>query len=258
MKRFGIATGIGAGWLLAATAVTLAAMVFATGPIGSRALGQGAAVGDGLGELALSGTERFAPIDPEILAGDLPREAIERLQGSNRITQPGSDEAQQLPGRQTTPPQEGAQDTPFEQLVVTPGVFVSMSVDTGEASRGDQLLYTIIVVNRGERTARRVSVNSHVPQFTVWVGEETCDAPIDVAPGAGAPTVDQCLVANPRADEHQYQRSIEILPPGGSVRFAFRVAVAPDAPPGTVIRNHAALTLNNHRKVPEVETRVTE
>lgn len=243
----GRAGGVGSAWLAVAVAATLGAMVLAARLPGPRALGLEAAVGGGGGYLEAGGSPRFAPLSPAILSDLFGAGIVERLLGPVGRPHPPSGHPEPPPGPAPEPPpgDEGPLPGP-QELTEAPDLRIEMSVDKAEARPGETLTYLITVTNVGHGAAKDVWVRSHVPKHTSLVAGWECDGEnVSLSPNPGSPAGYSVCVSVPgpaAPGEHGFRNHIGPVRAGQQVRTMFKVAVDPNAPAGTVIRNHGHAT----------------
>ncbi|MBI4729692.1 MAG: DUF11 domain-containing protein [Acidobacteria bacterium] len=159
------------------------------------------------------------------------------------------------PGASALPPAGGTRHEERPEQPPPPDrpvLVLDMTSDKKTVSRGDEVTYTIRVSNVGRVAADRVVLTSHIPQWTVLVSGTACHgevARVDPSPSPGRDAL--CLnvdrIVAPDAptpqDEHAVYRTV---PPGGWEDLAFTVRVDRSAPRGTVIRNRAHASADNH------------
>lgn len=134
--------------------------------------------------------------------------------------------------------------SPPAESTPRPDLRIEMEVDNTSASRGDILEYAITVTNVGTAPSQRMQVRSHVPEHTRLVAAPHCGGQtVRVSPGrgpAGLPAICIDLPINLTAPgTHDIVIGTDGMDVGQTQRFAFRVAVDPQAPQGHDIRNHA-------------------
>lgn len=240
----GRAGGVGSAWLAIAVAATLGAMVLAVRLPGPRALGLEAAVGGGGRYLETGGSPRFAPLSPAILSDLFGAGIVERLLGLVGGPHPPSGHPGPPPGPAPEPPPGEEEPLPGPQeLTEAPDLRIEMSVDKAEARPGDTITYFITVRNVGKGPAKEVVILSHVPEHTTLLAGDECGGePAALIPNRSVPgghTVCVAVAGPPAPGEHGFKSAIDNLNPGREHTIPFKVVVDPNAPPGTVISNHA-------------------
>lgn len=246
-----------AAWFAAAVVSTVLSMLVATHTPAIRVLNLRAMIGVPGIELQPEAS-RFAPVSAEVLTDILGARAAKRLLSpdSGPETATGPDVSGPADPFTLTP--DGEQSPP-DTVTDQPDIRIKVRVDKSTAHPGDTLTYAITVTNVGRGAAKRLHITSHIPDHTTY--DARCD-PVTVTPGAGPsglPASDICALPQPAPGEHGFTADWERFRPGWRDELVFHVIVNPDAPPGTVLRNHAhaeAVNLPRARTSNEVRTTV--
>lgn len=247
MNRPASLIALAAGWLGIAFASTVGAMILAVGAPGSPAVNVEARLPDPGRAGHPQGTSSFAPVSAEIL-DDLGRAGLAlglSLSGPGSLTDGRHDADSRRPTAHPDdlrPMGSGRLATP-EELADEPDVRIEMSVDRAQAQPAATLRYVIRAANVGRGAAKELQITSHIPEHTTLVAGADCEGEsVGVQPNPGAPgghTIGVCLPGPGAPGEHGIQIGFGPLGPGRVETFVFRVAIDPDTPSGSVIRNHA-------------------
>lgn len=243
-------------WLAVALAATLGSMALAVRGPGPRALGLEAAVG-GASYLEPGGSSRFAPLSPAILSDLFGAGSLARLLGPSGPAGTGALGADRTsaghPAGDRPPDDPSSGPLPAEitrRLPSDSDLRVFMTADRSRASAGEEILYTITVRNVGEKDFRgSFDVEAHIPFGTMWAGNETrCQAGESCVefPAPGLP-VDELHLA-------QWGRADFPIRAGQEDVVGYRVRVNPGTRPGTLITNHAHLTVTGPNPRPRMTT----